>query len=639
MTDLAKMVVHLEAETARYQRELDKANKKLNRFASAQTKSLDGIKTGFKVMGVAAAAAAGGLTLIYNKQSQVIDATAKLSDRLGVSIGALQGYRHAAELGGVGSEKFDKSVSKMVKNLGDARNGLGTAKTVLEEYGLVNEEFFALNTEQQFEAIGKKISELESPAEKASLATAVFGRAGQDLINTFESGTFAQAAADVEAVGAAMSRVDAAKVEAANDAMTRVGLVTQGLGQQFTAQVAPFVDAFADSLFNAAKEAGGMGNVVKTAMQNIVTGVGYAANALHGMEIAWQAVLAAANTAIAGSVGALAALDEGITSFLNKIPGVSAETNDFLQTFAESSAAVAVQARKNLQETMAQPWPKEQVIQWAEEVTQEATLAAQEVAAATAAEAAEAGTGAKGSPEELEKVVQYLMSEEEQLQESFLRRKDIILANTEETSLLRTELTEKLEQDHQNRMLKIQAKSAKSQNKIVQQWQKADTKSWKGRTKFALGALGQLTSGFSSESRALFAVSKAANMGLAIMNVATGVTEALKLPYPANIAAAAHVAATGAIEIGTIAGASFGGGGGRSGGGGGGGGGAGFSAADFEQQITEFLNNRGGFEEDAPEREVNIFVDGNPDPNYTRNFVEALNEAGADGVHYNVSVA
>jgi len=47
MTDLAKLVVKLEAQTGKYQRDLDKANTKLDRFARNTKKSVSGIKTAF----------------------------------------------------------------------------------------------------------------------------------------------------------------------------------------------------------------------------------------------------------------------------------------------------------------------------------------------------------------------------------------------------------------------------------------------------------------------------------------------------------------------------------------------------------------------------------------------------------------
>ena len=51
MADLAKLVVKLEAQTAKYQKELEQSNKKLKRFEKNTKKSISGIKTAFGLLG------------------------------------------------------------------------------------------------------------------------------------------------------------------------------------------------------------------------------------------------------------------------------------------------------------------------------------------------------------------------------------------------------------------------------------------------------------------------------------------------------------------------------------------------------------------------------------------------------------
>jgi hypothetical protein len=56
----------------------------------------------------------------------------------------------------------------------------------------------------------------------------------------------------------------------------------------------------------------------------------------------------------------------------------------------------------------------------------------------------------------------------------------------------------------------------------------------------------------SSGSRKMFEIGKAAGLANALVSVATGTAKALELPFPANIIAAATVAAKGAIEVSKI---------------------------------------------------------------------------------------
>lgn len=54
MTDLAKLVVRLEAQTTKYQKDLEKANDKLGRFEKNTKKSISGIKTAFGALALGA---------------------------------------------------------------------------------------------------------------------------------------------------------------------------------------------------------------------------------------------------------------------------------------------------------------------------------------------------------------------------------------------------------------------------------------------------------------------------------------------------------------------------------------------------------------------------------------------------------
>lgn len=66
--DLAKLVVRMEAQTAQYQRELEKANGKLDRFEKRQKKSLRNIGRAFK--GIGGIVAAAGFATFFRKVTQ-----------------------------------------------------------------------------------------------------------------------------------------------------------------------------------------------------------------------------------------------------------------------------------------------------------------------------------------------------------------------------------------------------------------------------------------------------------------------------------------------------------------------------------------------------------------------------------------
>lgn len=77
-------------------------------------------------------------------------------------------------------------------------------------------------------------------------------------------------------------------------------------------------------------------------------------------------------------------------------------------------------------------------------------------------------------------------------------------------------------------------------------------------------SLGQMAQAFGGEqdraARVMFAISKAFAIADAIVKIQQGVASAMSLPYPANLAAAATVAAQGASIVGIIKGTNYGGG-------------------------------------------------------------------------------
>ena len=106
----------------------------------------------------------------------------------------------------------------------------------------------------------------------------------------------------------------------------------------------------------------------------------------------------------------------------------------------------------------------------------------------------------------------------------------------------------------------------------------------RNKTQAIIGLAVNLTSQIANQSRTLFNINKAAGIANAIVNTAQGVTEALKLPYPLNLVAAASTAAVGLAEIATIRATSYGGGGGGGGGGIAGAGGA--AAINIPEALT-----------------------------------------------------
>lgn len=139
-----------------------------------------------------------------------------------------------------------------------------------------------------------------------------------------------------------------------------------------------------------------------------------------------------------------------------------------------------------------------------------------------------------------------LLKEEEALQRSYDRKRELILANEEVTEIQRQDLLKRLKQQFDN-------ETAEMENKRIQTQLSTGEQLFSGLAGLAKSYAGEQSGAY----RALFAVSKAFSVAQATMSIATGLAKAQELGFPANLAEMARVAATGASILAQVNGAQF----------------------------------------------------------------------------------
>lgn len=277
MATVGALNIILSANSASFTKGMQQAKAGL---ASAQAAVKSFSSSLFSMKGaVVAAAGALGVGLSANafkgwigSSMQAIDVNAKLSDRLAITTEALVGLQHAANLAGITNEELTAGIEKMLKSLPG-----GTS------------------TEDAFNAIADQLKAMPSAFDRAKLATEIFGKAGQRLLPLLMEGAegIKAAQAEAERLGITFSRVDAAKVEAANDAMTRLHAIFTGIAQTIAIEVAPFIEAAATHLTNMAAAGEGMGPKVVAGIEMIVVGIAKATDYVNLLKAAFYGVRAA----------------------------------------------------------------------------------------------------------------------------------------------------------------------------------------------------------------------------------------------------------------------------------------------------------------------------------------------------------
>lgn len=262
--------VNLGIDSAQFDAGLKNAHKRLDGFDRA-------LKSGALAVGtlaVAAAAAGAAVSIALTKTSlETIDAQSKLAARVGGSVSAIQTLEHAAGLAGVSQEQLAKSVEKLNERLGEAaRKGSGPAAEALERLGIAADKLSAMDADERLATLADRMAELGYTTQQQADTLRQFGIRNAEIINLLQGGGEAirSARTEIEALGIAVSDVDAKTIERANDAMSKIGTAMTGIGNQIAVRLAPLIEIVADEMVEFAKAGGGAGAVIDQAFSKAV---------------------------------------------------------------------------------------------------------------------------------------------------------------------------------------------------------------------------------------------------------------------------------------------------------------------------------------------------------------------------------
>jgi hypothetical protein len=469
--------------------------------------------------GAATALAAGAAGAAFLKmRMSAIDNLAKTADKLGVTTEALAGFRHAAELSGVSTTAFDKALQNMGVQVANAAKGTGLAVRALDDLGLNALALSKLPLDQQMIEVAKAMEGVETQSEKVRIAYELFGARGVGVLNMMKNGADAMQsmAKEAETLGIALSRVDAAMIEEANDNVTRAKGVFEGFGNQIAVELSPLISELASNFYQTALDTNEAGNVGSRVAGSLIKGFGHVANAALGIKIAVKGI-----QFVFAKMGqfALKVISEMTKSFDILIAGYNKLADVFdwekitvspskeFKALADSFGIVADNIKAEITESLNSPLPSAQIAEFYDAVQNKARETAEVVAA--------------NAP-----------------------------ANVLSDPSLVGEATKRMSLVDKARM-KGEEK-AKEFAKMT-----ADEK-----TKYVLESLDTELSGIAKHNKKLFAIQKAAQIGQAIMNTYASANKALaQWGIPAGIPFAAMAVATGLANVAQIRAQSFEGGG------------------------------------------------------------------------------
>ena len=436
------------------------------------------------------------------------DALAKTADKIGITTSALVGLQHAAELTGVSAGTMDMALQRMTRRVAEAEQGSGEAVGALAELGLNARELGALPLDQQMGKIADAMGGVEKQSDKVRLAMKLFDSEGVALVNTLAGGSegLTEMAAQTVHLGAAITRVDAAQIEAANNAFTKAKLAMTGVTNQLTVALAPILEAVSTMFFQASMDSADFGNTGQKVADALVMGFAKVKGAIHNVVLVAKIVKLGfmelgsylAEKLIPIFNGVIKVYN-GIAEFLGK-PLISNGLQDFVDGAKTGMAELRVEIAN-----MGMEDPAAKILEAYERIKEESRRTAEVVAA-----------NAPGT----------------------------IIANSAPQAVEAEIYSNQLRKEGAKDLAKFEAMST------------AD------KTKNVLSGLSTQLSAQKGQSKKLFAISKAASIATAIMSTYEGATKAMAAyPPPINFAMAAAVVAGGLAQVSNIRSQSFEGGG------------------------------------------------------------------------------
>ena len=206
--------------------------------------------TGIVTSAAAAAVSIGG---VINQLGQ-IDKVSKTADKLGETTEGLSRFNHAASQTGVDAAAANIALQRMTRRLSAAAAGTGATGKALEELGVDAQALAKMAPTRAFGELAEAFKNVENSSDRVRLAFALFDSGGVNLVNTLALGKsgLAELAAEADRLGITFTREMGAKVEAANDAVARMGASLRGLTQQLAISLAPAIVNISDALTNLA---------------------------------------------------------------------------------------------------------------------------------------------------------------------------------------------------------------------------------------------------------------------------------------------------------------------------------------------------------------------------------------------------
>jgi hypothetical protein len=202
---------------------------------------------------LAAAASITGAAFAIKSALDYADGLGKLNQKSGVTVETLSTLASAARTADVSQEQLSTGVIKAARFFDQYDQGASKARNAVRQLFGSSKALEGLNTDERLKATVNQLAKLEAGSKKTGLAQEVFSKSGAEMLPLIDDlgGKFDEAAAKAKALGLSVDEDLARAAQEANDAMTDLKSLSEGMTLQFTAGLAPALTEVAEGMLAA----------------------------------------------------------------------------------------------------------------------------------------------------------------------------------------------------------------------------------------------------------------------------------------------------------------------------------------------------------------------------------------------------
>ncbi|MFI2816823.1 hypothetical protein [Vreelandella piezotolerans] len=250
---LGSLTLDMVLKTGNFLGPMDKAQRETQRKMRQMERDAKKAGAGIAAVAGAATAAAAGIYAYAKSSMDTIDANAKLARSLGGTIDGLRAVNMEASDSGI--DGMEASLNRMNRRLGAVEMNGGPALKTVERLNLNLQEMQGMDVDEKLAYIADRIKESGVSSQEAARHLQQLGFEQRNATELFMKGGDAirSSRQEIEDYGLSVSMLDAAKIEEANDALARIGLSAEAMGNAVAIKLAPALNDMADSINDVTK--------------------------------------------------------------------------------------------------------------------------------------------------------------------------------------------------------------------------------------------------------------------------------------------------------------------------------------------------------------------------------------------------